>query len=120
VGSLIAGFNAMLDRLQHEASREQERVASDRAAAAQRQLIEAIPVVISVMSEADGRVLYSNMDSRRPPWLSVCNADSPGENPGAAAPGPIERRFSSKYERTGMSMVSKRAARLRMAKRYGS
>ena len=79
VGSLIAGFNAMLDRLQHETSREQERVASDRAAAAQRQLIEAIPAVISVISEADGRVLYSNMELRQPSWLPVCNADSPGE-----------------------------------------
>ena len=37
IGSLIDGFNAMLDRLQSEAAREQERVSADRAAEAQRQ-----------------------------------------------------------------------------------
>ena len=60
---LIDGFNTMLDRLQGEAAREQERVASDRAAVAQRQLIEAMPIVISVTSEADQRVLFANSAS---------------------------------------------------------
>src|SRR6516164_7002682 len=56
----------MLDRLQGESAREQERVASDRAAAAQRRLIEAMPVVISVTSEADDRVLFANATSPYP------------------------------------------------------
>src|SRR5262249_39298712 len=77
IGSLIAGFNAMLDRLQHEAMREQERVAEDRATEAQRQLIGAIPAVISVTSEADGRILYTNTDSWPPFWLSICANSDP-------------------------------------------
>ena len=60
---LIDGFNTMLDRLQGESAREQERVARDRVAAAQRQLIEAMPIVISVTSEADQRVLFANSAS---------------------------------------------------------
>ncbi|HWA43915.1 MAG TPA: PAS domain-containing protein [Hypericibacter adhaerens] len=60
VGELIDGFNTMLDRLQGEAAREQERVARDRAAMAQRHLIEAVPVVISVTSKLDERVLFAN------------------------------------------------------------
>src|SRR5262249_28972435 len=66
VRQLIEGFNTMLDRLQGETAREQERVARDRAAAAQRQLIEAIPIVISVTSEADYRVLFANATSPYP------------------------------------------------------
>jgi PAS domain S-box-containing protein len=42
IAVLVAGFNAMLDRLERETARERERVAQDRAAAAQRQLLEAI------------------------------------------------------------------------------
>jgi PAS domain S-box-containing protein len=63
VRQLIDGFNTMLDRLQGETAREQERIARDRAAAAQRQLIEAIPIVISVTSEVDHRILFANA-----PW----------------------------------------------------
>src|SRR5262249_17350911 len=74
IGSLIGGFNAMLDRLQRETATEQERVARDRAATAQRELIEAIPSVISVASEADGRILYANTDARRPNWLTDLTA----------------------------------------------
>lgn len=69
IASLIGGFNAMLDRLQGEAAREQERVARDRATAAQRQLLGSIPMVISVASEVDGRILYSNADSTTTSWL---------------------------------------------------
>jgi hypothetical protein len=53
----------MLDRLQGEAAREQERVARDRAAVAQRQLMEAMPIAISVTSEVDQRVLFANAAS---------------------------------------------------------
>ncbi|HET6224617.1 MAG TPA: ATP-binding protein [Dongiaceae bacterium] len=42
IATLVDGFNAMLDRLQRDTAREQERVARDRAAAAQRRLLEAI------------------------------------------------------------------------------
>ena len=63
VRQLIDGFNTMLDRLQGEAAREQERVASDRAAVAQRQLMEAMPIAISVTSEVDQRVLFANAAS---------------------------------------------------------
>jgi len=56
----------MLDRLQGETAREQERVARDRAAVAQRQLIEAMPIVISVTSETDQRVLFANTVSPYP------------------------------------------------------
>jgi len=77
IGSLIGGFNAMLDRLQRDAVREQERVARDRAATAQHQLLEAIPVVISVASETNGRILYANTDSARPSWLPDGAAGDP-------------------------------------------
>jgi PAS domain S-box-containing protein len=60
IGSLVDGFNTMLDRLQGEAEREQERVARDRAEAAQRQLLESMPIAISVVSEVDERLLYAN------------------------------------------------------------
>src|SRR5262249_18708103 len=73
----IGGFNAMLDRLQNEAVREQERVGRDHAAAAQRELLEGIPIVISVASETDGRILYSNIESRRPPWVAQCPHGDP-------------------------------------------
>ena len=63
---LIDGFNTMLDRLQGEAAREQERVARDRATAAQRQLIEAMPIFISVVSEVDERVLFANTSAPHP------------------------------------------------------
>jgi PAS domain S-box-containing protein len=66
VRQLIEGFNTMLDRLQGETAREQERVARDRAAAAQQQLIEAMPIVISVTSETDQRVLFANSGSPHP------------------------------------------------------
>ena len=69
IGSLVGGFNAMLDRLQLETAREQERIARGRAATAQRQLLEAIPVAVSVISEADGRTLYANTEFTRPSWL---------------------------------------------------
>src|SRR5262245_30790201 len=78
IGSLVGGFNAMLDRLKHEAIGEQERVARDHAATAQRQLLEAVPVVVSVASEADGRILYSNADLARPSWVPSKSAD-PGD-----------------------------------------
>jgi PAS domain S-box-containing protein len=62
-----------MDRLpQHE----QERAAADRAAA-ERQLLEALPDVVSVASAADGRILYSNADTTRPSWLRQPVAGDP-------------------------------------------
>jgi PAS domain S-box-containing protein len=69
IGSLVTGFNDMLDRLQRETANAQERVARDRAAVAERQLLEAIPVVMSVVRESDGEVLYANLDPSRPTCL---------------------------------------------------
>src|SRR5262249_13774007 len=68
IGKLIEGFNHMLARLKGEADRESERVASERMAAAQRLLLETIPVVISVTGE-DGKIIYSNAASTKPAWL---------------------------------------------------
>ena len=69
IGSLVTGFNAMLDRVQRETANAQERVARDRAAAAERQLLEAIPVVLSVVRESDGEILYGNLDPSQPTCL---------------------------------------------------
>jgi PAS domain S-box-containing protein len=77
IGSLVGGFNAMLDRLQREGVRERQRVARDHAATAQRELLEVIPSVISVTSEADGRILYTNIDARCPSWLTDRAAGDP-------------------------------------------
>jgi PAS domain S-box-containing protein len=68
IGKLIEGFNLMLARLKREADREQERVASKRMAAAQRLLLETIPVVISVTDD-DGQIIYSNAAYTKPAWL---------------------------------------------------
>jgi PAS domain S-box-containing protein len=86
IGSLIDGFNAMLDRLQREAVREQERVARDHAATVQRELLEAIPIVISVAREADGRILYTNIDARCPSWLPDRPAGDPPDILGVLHP----------------------------------
>ncbi|MEA2782286.1 MAG: hypothetical protein QOK29_3830, partial [Rhodospirillaceae bacterium] len=76
IRELIDGFNTMLDRLQGETAREQERVARDRAASAQRQLIEAMPIGISVTS-ADHRVLFANTAAPHDCQLPEGTADDP-------------------------------------------
>ena len=60
VGELIETFNAMLGRLYTENIREQEMIGRNRAAEAQRALIESIPVPLMVWREDDQRLLHVN------------------------------------------------------------
>lgn len=76
IGKLIEGFNLMLTRLKSEADRKQERVASERMAAAQHQLLETIPVVISVSGDG-GEIIYSNAAATKPAWLPGAQSGAP-------------------------------------------
>ena len=79
IGTLVNGFNAMLDHLQRETLREQERVAKDRVASAQRRLLETIPAIISVVRESDSRILYSNIAAANPAWALDLTDDQPSD-----------------------------------------
>lgn len=76
IGKLVEGFNLMLARLKREADREQERVASERMAAAQHLLLETIPVVISVTGD-DDQIIYSNAAATKPAWLPEPGSHAP-------------------------------------------
>ena len=81
LGRLVNGFNVMLEQLNHSRLSEQEMAASARAAAAQRELLEAIPIPMVVTAIPQHEVLHSNgpaqdwIEGRRTdPWLSGLSA----------------------------------------------
>jgi PAS domain S-box-containing protein len=57
---LLRGFKAMLDRLQTKAGREKKLAARERAAAAQREIFETMPVWLAVVRRSDGAILHAN------------------------------------------------------------
>lgn len=59
-GRLAEAFNAMLERLQGDALREQEIAARTRAAEAQQALVETIPIPLFVTRASDGTILRVN------------------------------------------------------------
>jgi diguanylate cyclase (GGDEF)-like protein/PAS domain S-box-containing protein len=77
IGRLITAFNDMLNQLDRSRRIEQELAAQARAAEAQRNLLEAVPIPLMVTSMPDHQVLHTNpqaqawLDGRLgDPWLS--------------------------------------------------
>lgn len=77
IGQLVTGFNTMLDRLDRDRLVQQELAAQARASAAQRELIEAIPIPLLVTSIPEHKVLHANAQAsawvepaREDPWGS--------------------------------------------------
>jgi diguanylate cyclase (GGDEF)-like protein/PAS domain S-box-containing protein len=67
IGQLVTAFNDMLAQLDRERLIQQEMAASARAAQAQQELVEAIPIAMVVTSVPDHDVLHANEPAR--PWL---------------------------------------------------
>lgn len=75
IGRLVTGFNGMLKQLDLQRVMQQELVAQTRAAQAQRELIEAIPIPLIVTAVPNHEVLHANeagqawlSDSLKEPW----------------------------------------------------
>ena len=80
-GRLVSGFNGMLAQLNHSRLVEQEMAANERAAIAQRELLEAIPIPLVVTAIPQHEVLHSNVPAQHwlegrsiDPWLSGLSA----------------------------------------------
>lgn len=81
LGRLVNGFNEMLEQLNHSRLSEQEMAASTRAAAAQRELLEAIPIPMVVTAIPHHEVLHTNGPAQNwvegrstDPWLTGLTA----------------------------------------------
>jgi diguanylate cyclase (GGDEF)-like protein/PAS domain S-box-containing protein len=68
IGHLVRGFNGMLEQLDHQRISQQELVAWHRAAEAQRELVEAIPIPMMVTSIPLHDVLHANEAAQS--WLN--------------------------------------------------
>jgi len=73
IGQLVTGFNTMLERLDRERLIQQELAAQKRASAAQRELIEAIPIPLLVTSIPEHRVLHANAQAAD--WVTAETSD---------------------------------------------
>ena len=73
IGHLVTAFNRMLDQLDQDRAVQQELAASARAAQAQTELVEAMPIAMVVTSIPDHQVLHANAPAR--PWLGGRTAD---------------------------------------------
>jgi diguanylate cyclase (GGDEF)-like protein/PAS domain S-box-containing protein len=67
IGRLIAAFNDMLLQLDRSRQIEQELVAQARAAEAQRNLLEAVPIPLMVTATPEHQVLHTNLQAQA--WL---------------------------------------------------
>ncbi|MEO8299004.1 MAG: EAL domain-containing protein [Burkholderiales bacterium] len=67
IGRLVRGFNDMLVQLDRARALQQELAASARAAEAQRELVEALPIPMVVTSVPGHEVLHANQPAQR--WL---------------------------------------------------
>ena len=94
LGRLVNGFNDMLEQLNHSRLSEQEMAASARAAAAQRELLEAIPIPMVVTSIPNHEVLHSNGPAQD--WIEGRSTD-PWIN-GLSAPARV-RFFQNLWDR---------------------
>jgi diguanylate cyclase (GGDEF)-like protein/PAS domain S-box-containing protein len=68
IGQLFNAFNEMLAQLDHDRLRQQELIANARAAEAQIELVEALPIPILVTSIPEHDVLHANNPAL--PWLN--------------------------------------------------
>ncbi len=73
IGQLVTGFNTMLERLDRERIVQQELAAQARAAAAQQELLEAIPIPLLVTSVPEHRVLHVNAPAGT--WVDAVKDD---------------------------------------------
>jgi diguanylate cyclase (GGDEF)-like protein/PAS domain S-box-containing protein len=73
LGRLVTAFNRMLEQLDKSRLSEQEMIASMRAAAAQRELLEAISIPLMVTSIPSHNVLHANAPAQL--WLEGCTSD---------------------------------------------
>ncbi|HEX5390505.1 MAG TPA: PAS domain S-box protein, partial [Burkholderiaceae bacterium] len=85
IGRLVTAFNEMLAQLDRERVLQQELAASARAAAAQRELVEAFPIPMVVTSVPEHEVLHANAPAS--PWLNGRSSDPwrEGLEPGVRA-----------------------------------
>ncbi|SMP57813.1 EAL domain-containing protein [Noviherbaspirillum suwonense] len=73
IGRLVRGFNGMLEQLDRQRISQQELVARHRAADAQRELVEAIPIPMMVTSIPLHDVLHANQAAES--WLNGRKTD---------------------------------------------
>ncbi|MDD5029264.1 MAG: EAL domain-containing protein [Rhodoferax sp.] len=73
IGHLVNTFNGMLGQLDEDRAVKQELAASARAAQAQTELVEAIPIAMVVTSIPDHQVLHANEPAQ--PWMAGCTLD---------------------------------------------
>jgi diguanylate cyclase (GGDEF)-like protein/PAS domain S-box-containing protein len=73
IGQLYDAFNGMLAQLDQDRLTQQELIANARAADAQRELMEALPIPMLVTSVPDHAVLYANNPAF--PWLKGSTTD---------------------------------------------
>jgi len=85
IGHLVQTFNSMLAQLDQDRSAREELAASARAARAQAELLESIPVAMMVTSIPEHQVLHANEGAQ--PWLAGCITDPwhKGLEPGVRA-----------------------------------
>ncbi|HOE43430.1 MAG TPA: EAL domain-containing protein, partial [Rhodoferax sp.] len=73
IGHLVTTFNSMLAQLDRDRDARQELAASTRAAQAQLELLESIPIAMVVTSVPDHQVLHANEPAA--PWLAGRSTD---------------------------------------------
>lgn len=73
IGHLVTTFNSMLAQLDRDRDARQELAASTRAAQAQLELLESIPIAMVVTSAPDHQVLHANEPAA--PWLAGRSTD---------------------------------------------
>ena len=73
IGQLVNAFNGMLAQLDRERLMQQEMAASARAAQAQQEMVEAIPIAMVVTSVPEHHVLHANTPAL--PWLGDVRSD---------------------------------------------
>jgi len=85
IGHLVTTFNGMLGQLDEDRVVKQELAASARAAQAQTELVEAMPIAMVVTSIPDHQVLHANEPAQ--PWMAGCALDPwrQGLEPGVRA-----------------------------------
>jgi len=85
IGRLVTAFNGMLAQLDRERVLQQELAASARAAEAQRELVEALPIPMVVTSVPEHEVLHANAPAGL--WLNGTTIDPwrTGMEPGVRA-----------------------------------
>jgi diguanylate cyclase (GGDEF)-like protein/PAS domain S-box-containing protein len=73
IGRLVVGFNEMLAQLDQQRAAQQELAATARAAEAQQQLVEAIPIPLMVTAIPGHQVLHANGPAQA--WLAGHHED---------------------------------------------